>query len=124
MNENQHVGKVAFSHARARERKHLWPRPLARVYARAKHRNLCDYVFGSPVARVTRVSVRIRHDGILPRKTAETPPHKSAGPGVIYLFVKRNRTATVDGSYEAGSRILHTQTWKLLRKEARARAAR
>jgi len=39
---------------------------------------------------------------------------------VIYLFVKRNRTATVDGSYEAGSRILHTQTWKLLRKEARA----
>lgn len=88
----------------------LWSRSVSRVCIRSrKAPQFARLRFRfSLVAQVTRVSVRIRHDGILPCKTAETPSHKSAGPKVIYLFVKRNRTATVDGSYEAGLRILHT----------------
>jgi len=85
MNENQHVGKVGNAYARTGNThagKNVWPacrRALTYVYpwkapqfARLRFRFSCreSYEF----------LPHIRHDGILPSKTAETLPHKSAGP--------------------------------------------
>lgn len=76
------------------------------VYMLAQSTAICAITFSVFLSRVIRVSAYIRYDGILPNETAETPSHKSAGPKVIYLFVKRNRSTVVDGSYEASLHIL------------------
>lgn len=75
-------------------------------YMLAQSTAICAITFSVFLSRVIRVSAHIRYDGILPNETAETPSHKSAGPKVIYLFVKRDRSTAVDGSYEASLHIL------------------
>lgn len=113
MNENQHVGKVGNALARTETRMRVktsgqfaaepWPyirSCKAPQFVRLRFRLSCRGSYEFPPTSGVMEYYR--------SKTAETLPHKSAVPKVIYLFVKRNRTATVDGSYEACLRILHT----------------
>jgi len=85
MNENQHVGKVGNAYARHRKyacgQKRLASLPQSPdIRTPVESTAICAITFSVFLSRVIRVSTHIRHDGILPSKTAETLPHKSAGP--------------------------------------------
>lgn len=90
MNENQHVGKVGNAHARTGNThadKNVWP-ALTYIHS-VESTAICAITFSVFLSRVIWVSTRIRHDGILPSKTAETPPHKSAGPPRWFIYLLR-----------------------------------
>lgn len=96
MNENQHVGKVGNALVRipkyTRMGKNVWPacrRVAIYVCTLVQSTAICVITFSAFLSRVIRVSTRIRHDGILPSKTAETPSHKSAGPPRWFIYLLR-----------------------------------
>jgi len=101
MNENQHVGKVGNAHARignTHADKNVWPacRRAPDVHTPVESTAICaitfscreSYEFLSTFGMMEYYQakrLKLRHINQL-------------DPKVIYLFVKRNRTATVDGS--------------------------
>lgn len=71
--------------------KTVWPacrRALTYIHS-VESTAICAITFSVFLSRVIWVSTRIRHDGILPSKTAETPPHKSAGLPRWFIYLLR-----------------------------------